>query len=321
MKFKETKLPWNNSFVRSTGNLYTYFAERLPNSLGSYLPASLTLFFDPEIKESTVVNFLDEMTRQLNDEFHIREKRRDKFVELGLFNEIEIHSFLTGRRHLQPWALYYSKQGGLGISDQNTHDENSAYGVFPCTTMQNHGVAWRCTENGSYQVWLATARKVGHDWDWDSDVGHESGHAAFAQFPLFARIVNDSVPLSELSSVKSVKELNSGHLARMSYMYLEIAVVAMRGEKRETGTGLPVAERPEEFYAFLELSNQLMPRAGFKGALTAYNRVNGLIDVNNGLEMFEIGAAVMGVVPHITKVFNSFVVPTVDWYKSIELFA
>jgi hypothetical protein len=318
MEFQETKLPWNDLPVRSTGNLHTYLSEQLPGSLKDHLPDSLTLLFDPEIEELAVLSFLNELPHRLVSEFCKREVRLARFVELGLFSEAEIHSFLTAHRHSQPWVLYYSKSGGLGISAENTYGENAVYGVVPCETMPNHGVAWRRTEESYYHVWLATAPKEGQDWNWEVNIGHESAHSAFAPVPLFAQAVNHSAESIHLSSARSVQDLNSVHLAQMGYMYSEIAVAAIRGEKRKSETGLPGAERREDLYALLTLSNELMPSLGFDRALAACSRVNGVIDVEHGDESFEIGAAVMRVIPHIAQVVNNFDAPTVEWYQSIK---
>jgi hypothetical protein len=314
---RKSRLPWNNAPVRSSGELYRYLSEKLPN-FEHYLPASVTLFSDLEVEKSNVTSFLQELPFQLEQEFQKRRDRKQRFVDFNLFSDREIHEILTGHRHVQPWILYFSKEGGLNILTQNVEQEDLPWGVIPCTSMPNHGVAWRKTSADEYQVWLATARKVAHDWDWDSDIGHESAHSSFAPIPLFVQALHLNSETTFLDSVNSFQNLNASHLVRMSYTYSEIAVVAMRGEQRNTKTGLPVVERPEELYAFLELSHQLMPHLGFDQALTACQRANGQIDVNDSVEIFEIGAPVMRVLSHISKLTNHFAIPTIDYYKSIS---
>ncbi|MDJ0618375.1 MAG: hypothetical protein QNJ63_16790 [Calothrix sp. MO_192.B10] len=309
MKLKEEKLPWNNAPVLSTGELYPYLAERLADQ-HYYLPLSVTLFSDPEIEESAVVNFLDELPSQLEREFRTRNARRQRFVYLDLFSEGEIHNILTGHRHVQPWALYYSKQGGLDLLSESPHPEKSLWGAVPCSSMPNHGVAWRKTSTSDCQIWLATARKEGIDWDWDSDIGHESAHSSFAPVPLFAQALHLNPEMTSLDRVNNVQALSSNQLARMTYTYSEIAVIAMRGEQRDTETGLPVVERPEELYAFLEFSHELMPDLGFDRALAACQHVSGQIDVNDSAEIFALGAPVMRVLPRISRVINHFSIPT-----------
>lgn len=315
MRFKDTQLPWNNTQVRSTGEIYPYLSEKLPEQ-HYYLPLSITLFSDPEIEESAVIQFLEELPFQLEREISMRNNRCKRFVSLGLLSDQEIYNLLTGHRHVQPWALYYSKDGGLNILTQDFDKEDFSWGAIPCSSMLNHGVAWRKTPASDYQIWLATARKEGHDWDWDSDIGHESAHASFAPVPLFAQALNLQNEFTPLDSVSSIQELNDSHIALMSYTYSEIAVIAMRGEQRSTDTGLPVVERPEELYAFLELSHELMPELGFEQALAACKRVGGQIDVNDSNEIFELSTPIMRVLPKISQVIHSFMTPTVDWYKS-----
>jgi hypothetical protein len=319
MEFQDTHLPWNNARVRSTGELYPYLNEKLPNQ-HYYLPLSVTLFSDPEIEESAVLDFLEELPFRLEREICLRNTRRQRFVSLGLLSDREIHHILTGHRYVQPWALYYSQHGGLDILAQDSYVEDSPWGAVPCTSMLNHGVAWRKTPKNHHQIWLATARKEGHDWDWDSDIGHESAHSSFAPIPLFAQALlrTEITPLDTLSSIQ---DLNPSHLARMSYIYSEIAVVAMRGEERNTETGLPVVERPDQLYAFLEFSHQLMPDFGFDRALTACKRVSGQIDVKDSIEIFVLAAPVMRVLPQISQVINSFGLPTIDWYKSASTYS
>lgn len=311
-----SRLPWTNAPVRSTGELYPYLSKRLADQ-HHYLPLSVTLFSDTQIEESALISFLDELSFQLECEFHKRNARREQFVNLGLFSDREIHEILTGHRHVQPWALYYSREGGLGVLAQDIYRENLPWGVVPCSSMPNHGVAWRKTPANDCQIWLATARKKGQDWDWDSDIGHESAHSSFAPVPLFAQALHLNPEITSLDTVKNLQELSANHLARMSYTYSEIAVIAMRGEQRDTETGLPVVERPEELYAFLDLSHQLMPDLEFDRALAASQRVSGRIDVNDSVEIFELGAQVMRVLPRISRLINHFAIPTIDWYRSI----
>lgn len=314
-----SRLPWTNAPVRSTGELYPYLSKRLADQ-HDYLPLSVTLFSDREIEESAIVSFLEELPCQLEREFRLRNTRRKRFVNLDLLSEKEIQEILTGHRHVEPWALYFSREGGLGVLSQKleVYREDVSSGVVPCTSVPNHGVAWRKTSAEDCQIWLATARKEGQDWDWDSDIGHESAHSSFAPVPLFAQALHVNPEITSLDTVKNIQSLSTNHLARMSYTYSEIAVIAMRGEQRNTKTGLPVVEQPEELYAFLELSHQLMPHLGFDQALTACQRANGQIDVNDSVEIFELGAPVMRVLPHISKLTNHFVIPTIDFYKSIS---
>jgi hypothetical protein len=175
----DTVLPWNHAPVRAIPDLGTHLS--LESSAGRYLPRSITLFADPEVPDSALDRFLIAMACHLTDELRVRQHRAIEFARSRIIHEVELESFLTERTGVQPWALYYSVNGGLGIpehSEDNGYD--SVYGVIPCSTMQNHGVAWHRCEAGELKVWLATARKAHGDRNWDSDIGHESAHAAFA---------------------------------------------------------------------------------------------------------------------------------------------
>jgi hypothetical protein len=239
------------------------------------------------------------------------------FVDLGLFNEREIFDILTKSRGVQSWALYYSEEGGLKPVTTSSNSDKP-WGVLPCSSMPNHGVAWQKTSDEHYQIWLATARKTGQDWNWDSDIGHESAHASFAPIPLFAQALHLNPALVNLTIAETIEDLSLDHLARMTYTYLEIAVIAMRGEQRHTETGLPVVEQPAELYSFLKISHQLMPSLGFEKALSVCKSMDGKIDPKNDVrEMLAIATPIMRILPHIAKVINCAEIPSVEWYKSI----
>ncbi len=316
MKYKKALLPWTGAPVRKIENLHVYLAERLPKGAGDYLPRSITLFLDPQIEESAVASFLKEMVHQLERELERRMVRRNAFVKLGLLTSEGIEAFLTERTDVQPWAIYYSQFGGLGMSADNvTEASNAQRGVIPCSTMRNHGVGWTRTRSGPLRVWLATARKEGLDWDWDSDIGHESAHAAFAQVPLFIQSLSEIIENSPLSAADGVHSLNAGHLARIIYFYSELAVVAVRGENRPTQTGLPVAER-DELNALLGLSDELAPKAGFRQASAAFARVNGFIDVNHGHEIYEIASPIIRTIPRLAKFTNVGTPPDILTFRT-----
>jgi len=318
MKLVKTTLPWSGIPVTTTGDIYSWFRERHAPELCDYLPRSITIYADCEITESQVETFISGMSEHLRRELPARKARRDRFVQLGLFTSDEIDAFLTARAELQPWVLYYSSDGGLRTPVLNPDETQAPFGVVPCSTMQNHGIAWRRgNQNGDYKLWLVTARKEGQPWDWDSDIGHESAHAAFAQIPLYVQPDQKTASFYDLARVKQVDELSVLHLARMSYMYMEMAVIAMRGEHRHTESGLPLAERIDELYAFLNLSNELMPQLGFDRALAAYERVEGVLDYDSGSEIFEIGAPAMRVVPHLSRRLNTVDVPSSEWFRSV----
>ena len=290
MQFHLTTLPWSDHPVRSSGNLHAFFAERLPRTLTYHLPPSVTLCADLDVPAEQASAFLDAAAAWFVEELTCRDERCHRFVELGLLTDDELRAALT-RRHKQPWILYYSENGGLGHSEAAA-STSAKTGVIPCSTMRNHGVGWRVDGRGGMHVWLATARKEGQNWDWDSDIGHELAHAAFAPVPLFAQSASRDLDTVHFAETRSASELTTDQLARMCYLLTELAVVAVRGEARPTKTALPLGE-PQELRAFLGLLKQAMPGAGFDHALDACERVGGVIADEGGSEIFEIGAAAL----------------------------
>jgi hypothetical protein len=290
MQFSRTVLPWSDRPVHRAGNLLEFFAERLPKPLRYHLPASITVCADLEVPVDQVTTFLDVAAAWLVEELARRENRSHRFVELGLFTDEDLRGALT-RRHKQPWILYYSENGGLGDSEAAA-SLSAKTGVIPCSTMRNHAVGWQLDEHGRMHVWLVTARKEGEDWDWDSDLGHESAHAAFAPVPLFVQALGRDLDLVCFADAREPNEMTADQLARMCYLFTELAVVSVRGEARPTATGLPLGD-PRELHAFLRLLSQAMPSAGFDRALKACDRVGGVIAVEDGSAIFEIGAAAL----------------------------
>jgi hypothetical protein len=316
VRFARTKLPWNLKPVRCTYDLNSYLATYLQD-LGCYLPSSVTLFVDDGVESYDTNSFLKELPQHLKFEIEQRYKRQKMLIDLSLFNEQDIFDILTKSKSVQHWALYYSKEGGLNQTSDSI-DTQESWGVLPCSSMPNHGVAWKKTSDDYYKIWLATARKTGQDWDWDSDIGHESAHASFAPIPLFAQALHINPDLTNLANIDTIEDLSLNHLARMTYTYLEVAVIAMRGEQRHTETGLPVVEQPDELYSFLRLSHELMPNLGFDRALSMCKSMDGKIDPKNDVcEMLTIATPIMRVLPHISKVINCSGIPSIEWYKSI----
>jgi hypothetical protein len=316
MEYKESRLPWTGSFAYALNNLQNYLSEHLPEGMSCYLPASITLFLDREIGRGAVSHFLKQLVTYINSEIRTRMLRQKNFVKLGLFSQVEIEHFLTARTHIQPWAIYYSRDGGLGpLPTRASEACDAPYGVIPCSSMKNHGVAWE-HRSGKCHVWLATARKESQDWDWDSDIGHESAHAAFAPVPLFVQPIQTSGNSNRLSAVRQAKDLSSDQIARMIYFYSEIAVVTIRGEHRPTQTGLPIAET-EELHALLALSEELMPNEnGFEEALRAFAQVKGALDIDHGSEIYEIAAPILKLLPHLTHFVNAGTPPDLFTFQS-----
>jgi len=315
MNLTDSYLPWRDHPVVATGNIQPWFASRLSRDFASYLPAFMFVYADQDVAPPAIDTFLDEMASYLEDEIQRRIARKARFVARGLFSDAELTRVLTGSTSCQPWVLYYSKDGGVGPIDVAATPERVVRGYKPCSSMTNHGLAWQ-RDADKYATWLVTSRKPGQAWDWDSDIGHESAHAAFAPVPLFTQLVeSNSVPIAELTG--SATNLTGAQLGRLGYPFSELAVVAVRGEPRPTDTHLPVLETPETLIGLLEVAIDLVPRAGFEAALRSAERVGGIVDVNDGDEIFEIAAPILRIMPELARCAASPVPPTVEWYGSL----
>jgi len=316
MNSENTFLPWTGAPVRRIDDLCAYFSRDLPPGCSDQLPRCITLFVDPDIEQSAVQSFLEDVLEYLKRELRRRLSRADAFVSLGLLSPGEINTFMTARTDAQEWAIYYSRTGGLGISSEYAAEpEGAQRGVIPCSSMRNHGVAWHRKSPKLWRVWLATSRKPNSEWDLDSDIGHESAHAAFAQVPLFLQALSTTIDDSSLSLVKGMEDLGPKHLARIMYFYSELAVVALRGEQRPTLTGLPVADRGE-LSALLHLSEELAPDAGFARSSNALLGANGFIDVGHGSEIYELVCPIVKVIPKLTLFTSMGEPPDLDTFRN-----
>jgi hypothetical protein len=315
MNFEQQRLPWRDDPAMSAGNVNSWFTARLPAEFGDYLPATILLYADVDVATQSIEAFLDEMSGYLHDEIRRRLARKARFVELGLFSDAELTHILTGSRQQQPWLLYYSRDGGVGSIDFDAAPERVAQGYKPCSSMTNHGLAWQRQED-RYLTWLVTSRKRGQGWDWDSDIGHESAHAAFAPVPLYTQLLEISaLPVAEITA--HPQSLTAPSLGRIGYPFSELAVVSVRGEPRATDTHLPVVETPEMLFGLLKLGIELVPHAGFERALQAAESCSGVVDVRNGIEMFEIAAPILRLMPGLAKIATSVSAPTVQWYRTL----
>jgi hypothetical protein len=262
MLFFESRLPWNDLPVMSTGDLHQRISEGLPEHLRLHLPKSIEVVFDAGVAQQRVIDFVEALPLFLAGEFGRWQERLKRFTELELLTDAEIRHFMTAQRDVQPWILYYSLDGGLGHESANT-DRSLPMGLIPCSAVKHHGVAWRRSADGVERVWLASARAKGAvDWDWMADVGHEVCHASFAPVPLWAQPAQDGV-CADLALVKRVEDLQPQHLQKIAYTNPEIVATVIRGECRDTETGLPGVETRKELVAFLEICHQLHPEIGF----------------------------------------------------------
>lgn len=306
MEWLNSRLPWNDPKVFSLGNLRPWMELCLPRGYGEYLPSAIELRVDRGVERPAVESLLAELPLALEREIAKRLARQERFVELGLFSEAELRKILTRSIRAQPWLLYYSLAGGVD-APRSQEPGRDPRGYKPCTSMVNHGVAWDESLDGSRRMWLVTARKRGQSWDWDSDIGHESAHAAFAPVPLFTQTAHAS---SDLACVRTGNKEVGG----LGYPYSELAVVSVRGEPRPTPTGFPVVETADQLSDFLELSHRLAPGLGFDRALRAADRVAFEFDLTGGDEVLEVAAPIPRLMPALAALAGEFAPPTADWY-------
>ena len=253
VKASDGHLPWNASPVREYARVGQYIGDSLSAELRQFLPFNISCFADHAVADHDVRSFLDAVPTELEQELRRRIRRADALARVSGSPSADVLHFLTGRRDRQPWVLLYSRQGGLPLS----HEEKLGSGVVPCSSMQNHGVAWRVDGHGSTQTWLATSPGENAPWNFDSDIGHESAHAAFAHVPLFAQGVQVAADAARFANLPDAAVMTPGHFAKLCYFFVEVAVVALRGEQRDTESGLPVVTA-EELIALLRLSRASM---------------------------------------------------------------
>ncbi len=309
------RLPWTGAPVKMIRHLTDHFKTTVLGDDFRYMPQATILFIDEDIDIQQIDVFIEKMAMELKKEFEIRKQRALRFTELGLFTKSQIESFLTHHTDAQSWAIHYGTNGGLGVERSSVRTREVPRGVIPCSSMRNHGVAWAPANDGM-EVWLATSRKEGQEWDWDSDIGHESGHAAFAPVPLFVQSANLLKGMLHVDGLTCANDLQPRHIARIVYAFAEIAVVALRGELRQTETGTPIGHK-EELLALLRFSHELMPEFGFDRALSAYEHSAGLLGMQNDRAIYEVAAPMMRVIPKFNNIMKSFMAPSVHELREL----
>jgi len=303
----ETKLAWSGALAWTVDGVRDRLAERL-GSDARFLPAQVSLFCEPGLPEARVEDLLARASHFFFKEMAIRSARMRRLAATGAFALAELEELLVAQKHHQGWALYDSKDGGLPVPEHG--DGGYEKGVIPCSSMRNHGVGW-CYDGTSVETWLLTARKPGQDWDMDSDIGHESAHAAFAPVPLFVKPgLMENVPFS-LADVRTLEELRPEHLVRLLYFYSELAVVAIRGEARPTHTRLPISD-PEEVFRLTAISDEIFPDFGFRQAKRACERAAARFDPAESDAIFELATPVLRLLPHLNVFVNALAPPTLE---------
>jgi len=119
------------------------------------------------------------------------------------------------------------------------------------------------------------------------------------------------IPENLLRQLESTADLTPLHIAQIIYLWSELAVVTIRGEARPTLTGLPLSS-PAEFEALLQWSAFVTGSESFARAASVCASVNGIVDVNDGDEIFLISAPILRALPRVTAFVSHAQPPTLQ---------
>jgi hypothetical protein len=240
--------------------------------------------------------------------------RSERFVGLGLCTAVELDRLLDPANNPQPWIIYVTEKGG-GLQPFGSPDDSGAdYGNVPCSTMVNHGVAWKRKHRG-FMSWLVTDRKEDRPWDFSSDIGHEGAHATFSPVPLFSQMINLDARAVSLE-IADIARMNRAQWSRLAYILCELAVVAVRGERRDTLTGLPTLETMAELRHLPQLLHDLMPQFGFDRASDAISWQDAIEPDDEA--MFAFGIAALRVMHHLKQEVHRGEPMLEEWYRSLS---
>jgi hypothetical protein len=290
-------LPWDKRTVFKVNNFVHGIDMAMPLTLRCYLPKEIHYYAEADVARDMITQFIDETSAYLVKEITRREWRKDQFVRYGGLNLDEIERFMTERTNVQPWVIFHSNKGGL-----EDFKSDSRSGIIPCSTMRNHGIAWRQTQCGT-QTWIVTSHKEHATWDMDSDIGHESAHAGFAHLPLYTQLTATDLERSSLPGTTTLRTLTSAQAARAVYYMSELIVVAVRGERRSTPTGLPIASF-EELLSFIRICSELAPWWNSNGILRSAE-MNQPIDVESDPEVFQLAGLLIRIFPALVRDIGS----------------
>lgn len=310
---KHTTLPWSGDPALEAPD----FREKITLRCGDdarFLPTHMRMLAYPGADPDLIAELVEQIAQFLAGEELARWRaRRERFVELGLCTKPELDHLLDPANNPQPWIIHATRDGGGEQSLGSPDDSAAEYGNVPCSTMVNHGVTWKRNMHG-FMSWLVTDRKKGQPWDFASDIGHEGAHAAFSPVPLFSQMINLDARAVSLETAE-IPSMSHAQWSRLAYVLCELAVVAVRGERRDTLTGLPTLETMAELRHLPSILHSLMPRYGF-------DRVLGAIDWHDAVDpdgdaMFAIGIAALRVMHHLKREVHRGEPLGADWYRAL----
>jgi hypothetical protein len=295
--------------VRWTADLVPILSGRLEPELAAMLPRKISLIVESSVTQKQEAAFVRDMGAHLRGELERRRARGERFVELGALSKNEVTSLLTAKQAHQPWVLYFNREGAPRVGDRAAKS-----GYVPCTSMRNHGVAW-VRSNTGVRVWLATAPKPGGEWDLQTDIGHESAHAAFAPVPLFVGGESAMGLNVTLDEVEGAAQMTPDHFARITYQMMETMVLVIRGEERDTKTKLAIPEW-RELVAMVTLLEELVPGVGFDRAIEAAKRASQRGEL--GDDAFFIAAPMIRIAHRLSTLAGADRPPDRAWFEAIR---
>jgi hypothetical protein len=308
-----TTLPWNQSIqVYCTGNLTEKIKKQLTSEQSGLLPSTITLFYDQVVSKAIIEEFISKLTQVIKQNYiDLASRINTVFVPSGI-DIVEMDSLLKSNLNTLPWAIYYSENGGLNLAVDTDNLANN-FGAVPCRAVHNHAVSWETYLTGNKQVWLTTARTGDQDWNWDSDIGHELFHTSFAPIPLFAQ---SSLKVTANISFNDIDIVEPNMLAKMTYLYGEIAVLTLRGEFRDHPLGLAVVDTHEELIDCLDLTHKLMPHFGFdKAILYCQKYPDRKIDFQDSDIAF-LTMAVLRAIKHLNSQLYNTNIPNLEIFRT-----
>jgi hypothetical protein len=237
------KLNWLNHQKYKEINAFKIISKIIKPENIKYLPKQISLIVEKDHNFDSE-NFLIKVATQIELEI----KNRVEVIK-KLYNsegQIQVEKFLTDITGIQPWILLETKNGGL----PQGHED-----LVCCYFVNNHGVANVKNNPNSFNSILVTARKENRDWDMDTDIGHEFGHASIAPIPL----IGQQKQREDLTSTSTtILDIN------LDYPIVESINIILRGEKRDCETGLAVIETEKELKVFIERCKREFPDCGFQ---------------------------------------------------------
>jgi hypothetical protein len=302
------------------GKLLPDFPEQLRADLGDdswLLPGEWHYIVDDAVDEFRAHANRSLARTALRRDLVTRKTRLEHMAQVCRVPLDAIVELVTVNRFVQPWYLY-DAPSGLGGTPLASYETGVPYGVIPCSTMTNHGVAW-WQHGGQRVVAIVTSPKPGALWDADSDIGHESAHATFGNIPLFTQALHVDAEQTYLQDSRSAPGCQA--LARACYALVETAVICVRGELRDTDTGLPVLADREEVQRLLDLAQALFPSLGFGRLASAWARRREPMSVEEDF-CYELGFACLQVARAVGRHVAHESAPTrealVSWMREAD---